>query len=63
MARLFWQVLYCPMAVVWVLLCVLHTVLIWPVRGMERLLAALAPGILAVAWRSGWHKARRSSRR
>jgi hypothetical protein len=40
------------MAVVWLGLCAVHTVLTWPVRGMELLLGHLAPGMILVAWRA-----------
>lgn len=52
MARWLWQVVYFPMAVVWLGLCAVHTVLTWPVRGMEVLLGHLAPGMILVAWRA-----------
>lgn len=52
MARMGWVVIYCPMAVIWVTLCAVHTVVSWPLRFMDWMLTALAPGILYVAWRA-----------
>jgi len=52
MARFGWQVLYFPMATVWLVLCAGHTVVSWLLRGMDWLLGALAPGIIFVAWRA-----------
>jgi hypothetical protein len=40
------------MAVIWVTLCAVHTVVSWPLRCMDWLLTALAPGMLYVAWRA-----------
>jgi len=52
MARVLWQVVYFPMAVIWLTLCAVQVVCMWPVRGLDWMLGQLAPGILLVAWRA-----------
>ena len=49
---LWWHLLYYPMAVVWLALCLLHTALVWPLKAVEWVMRQLLPGLLLVAYRA-----------
>jgi len=50
--RLLWAMLYAPMAVVWVGVCLLHALAVGILRALDWVTLQLYPGIMAVARRA-----------